>query len=105
MIRLLRELDKIPLKDLFPCEKESGHLIQNIWGGRPMGVVKFVRSTSSAQGSLSLDPGRGHGTAHQATLRQRLTQLNQRGLQLEYTTRYWGALGRRKRKKKIGNRC
>ena len=36
-------------------------------------VVKFVCSTAAAQGS---DPGRGHGTAHQATLRQRPTSHN-----------------------------
>ena len=37
----------------------------NMWG-QPRGqVVKFVRSTSAAQGFAGSDPGRGHGTAHQ----------------------------------------
>ena len=52
-----------------------------------------MRSTSSAQGFAGLDPGRGHGTAHQVMLRQSPTQHNQRHSQLEYTTTYWGALG------------
>ena len=36
-------------------------------------VVKFACSTVAAQG---LDPGRGHGTACQATLRRRPTSHN-----------------------------
>ena len=46
------------------------------------------------------DPGRGHGTAHQATLRQHPTEHNQRDPQLKYTTMYWGDLGRKSRKRK-----
>ena len=46
------------------------------------------------------DPGCGHGTAHQATLRWRPTCHNQKDPQLEYTSMYWGALGRRKTSKK-----
>ena len=43
-------------------------------GGRLRGrVVKFACSAAAAQGS---DPGRGHGTAHQATLRQHPTPHN-----------------------------
>lgn len=42
--------------------------------GRPRGrVVKFAHSAAAAQGS---DPGRGHGTARQATLRWRPTSHN-----------------------------
>ena len=38
--------------------------------GRPHGqVVKFACSAVAAQGFADSDPGRGHGTAHQATLR------------------------------------
>ena len=37
------------------------------------GVVKFTHSAAAAQGS---DPGRGHGTARQATLRRRPTSHN-----------------------------
>ena len=36
-------------------------------------MVKFVCSTSAAQGFAGLDPGSGHGTACQVTLRQRPT--------------------------------
>ena len=39
-------------------------------------VVKFVCSTSAAQGFTSSDPGRVHGTAHQAMLRRRPTCHN-----------------------------
>ena len=59
-------------------------------------VVKFARSALAAQGLTSLDPGHGPSTAHQAMLRRRPTQHNQKDLQLEYTTMYLGALGRRK---------
>ena len=45
--------------------------------GRPRGrVVEFARSASSAQSFASSDPGRGHGTAHQAMLRWRPTCHN-----------------------------
>ena len=63
-------------------------------------MVKFVRSTSVAQGFAGSDPGRGHGTTRQATLRCCPTCHNQKDPQLEYTTIYPGALGRRKRKRK-----
>ena len=43
-----------------------------------------------------------HGTIHQAMLMQCPTWHNQKDLQLEYTTMYWGALGRRRRKKADG---
>ena len=49
-------------------------------------IVKFMRSTSAAQGFMGSDPGVGHGTAHQAMLRWCPTQHNQKDLQLEYTT-------------------
>ena len=68
-----------------------------IFGGRFCGrVVKFTRSTAAAQGS---DPGRRHGTARQATLRQRPTSHNWKDLQLRYTTMY-GEVGEIKQKKK-----
>ena len=34
-------------------------------------LIKFQRSAVVAQGFAGSDPGGGHGTAHQATLRQR----------------------------------
>ena len=69
--------------------------------GRPHGqVVKFAGSALAAQDFTGSDPGCRHGTAHQAMLRQRPTQHNQRHSQLEYTTIYRGALGRRRRKTK-----
>ena len=47
-----------------------------LWG-RPRGrVVKFAHSASAGQGFAALDPGRRHGTAHQATLRRRPTCHN-----------------------------
>ena len=40
--------------------------------GQPIGrTIKFVRSASVAQGFAGSNPGRGHGTAHQITLRRR----------------------------------
>ena len=78
------------------CDIQSLHLLiiklcvlwfRDLWLGKPsLGtskadtrgrlrgrVVKFVRSAAVAQGS---DPGHGHGTAHQATLRRRPTSHN-----------------------------
>ena len=50
------------------------HFIKNPGTGQLRGrVVKFARSAVVAQGS---DPGRGHGTARQATLRQHPTSHN-----------------------------
>ena len=46
-------------------------------GGWPRGrVVKFMHSALAAQGFTGSNPGRGHGTAHQATLRRRPTCHN-----------------------------
>ena len=43
-------------------------------GGQPRGrMIKFVCSAAAGQGFTSSNPGCGHGTAHQATLRQRPT--------------------------------
>ena len=82
------------------CQIPHNVLYKNSNRGQPRGrVVKFRRSTSVAQGFTSLDPGRRHGTAHQAMLRWRPTCHNQKDLQLEYTTVYLGALGRRGEKK------
>ena len=50
----------------------------------------------AARAFTSSDPGHRHGTAHQAVLRWRPAQKD---LQLEYTTMYWGALGKRRRRK------
>ena len=50
----------------------------------------------AAQCFVGSNPGRGHGTAHQTTLRQRPTCHNK-----EYTTMYRGALGRKRGKNKI----
>ena len=43
-------------------------------------VVKFTRSALVAQGFAGSDPGRGHGTTHQAILRQCPTYHNQKDL-------------------------
>ena len=61
-------------------EGYSGQLLDNLslrylrqWG-RPHGrVIKFTRSASAAWGFASSDPGHGHGTTHQAMLRQHPT--------------------------------
>ena len=72
-------LKKIPAKNLRlkiiqiqaqPLQQENGR------GLARGGVVKFLCSASSAQGFIGLDPGRGHGTAPQATLRARSTCHN-----------------------------
>ena len=51
-------------------------------------------------GFAGLDPGRGHGTTPQATLRWHPTCHNQKDPRLKYTTMYWGDLGRKSRKEK-----
>ena len=69
--------------------------------GRPGGrVVKCARSTLAAQGFAGSDPGCGHGTAHQAVLRQHPTCHNKKDPQLKICNYVPGALGR-KRKNKI----
>ena len=81
--------------------KDSKNTRKKITGGWPCGrVAKFMHSASAAQGFTRSDPGRGHGTAHQAMLRQRPTCHNWKDTQLKYTTMYWVDLGR-KRKNKI----
>ena len=72
-------------------------MIKLVLGAGP--VAKFMHSTSAAQSFTCSHPGCGHGTAHQVMLRWRPTQHNQKDLQLEYTSMYWGALGKRRKKK------
>ena len=62
--------------------------------------MKFAHSASAAPDFAGLDPGCGHGTAHQAMLRRRPELHSQKDLQLEYTAVYWEALGRRRRRRK-----
>ena len=70
-------------------------------GGRLRGqVVKFERSAWVAQGFAGSDPGYGPSTAHQVMLRRCPTQQRKKDLHLEYTTMYWGALERRRKKRK-----
>ena len=79
----------------------GNHGFKNDNWGQPCGqVVKFACSASVVQGFTGLDPGHGPSTAHQAMLRRRPTEHNQKDLQLEYTTMYWGALGRKRWRKK-----
>ena len=63
-------------------------------------MVKFARSAAAAQGFAGLDPGRGHGTTHQATLRRRPICHNWKDLQLRYTAVYQGRFGEIKQEKK-----
>ena len=62
-----------------------------------------MHSALAARGFASLDPGYGPRTAHQAMLRQHPTWPNQKDPQLKYTTMYWGALGRKREKKSLGD--
>ena len=58
------------------CQKlpQTFVLKQQNFRGRARGqVVKFMHSTSAAQGFAGSDPGRRHGPAHQAMLRWRPT--------------------------------
>ena len=55
---------------------------------------------SAAWGFTHSDPGLGHGTAHQTTLRWRPTCHNQRHSQVEYTTMYWGLWGEEEEEEK-----
>ena len=67
--------------------------------GRPRGpAVKSVRSAAAPQGFTGWDPGRGHGTARLAMLRQRPTG-HERDVQLGYTTGYRGIWGDKAGKK------
>ena len=50
----------------------------------------------AAQCFISSNPGRGHGTAHQTTCIPHATTRKTHNE--EYTTMYWGALGRKRKK-------
>ena len=73
-------------------------------------VVKFVCSALAAQGFLGLDPGHRHGTAHQAMLRWHPHMPQPEALTTRIYNYVLGVLwggeeGKKKRQKKIGNRC
>lgn len=46
------------------------------WGWPRVQVVKLARSAAAARGFIGSDPGRGHGTTHQAILRRHPTCHN-----------------------------
>ena len=101
VLKIFGDQPKIFLNALFSNHKMIHSLKK--FRGRPRGlVVRLVCSASAAQGFAGSDPGCGHSTAHQATLRRRATQHNQRHSQLEYRTMYGGS-GEKKKKKKIQN--
>ena len=80
-----------------PTRKEaSGVGNKGLARGR---VVKFLGAASVAQGFAGSDLGDGPSTTHQAMLRRRPTCHNQKDLQLEYTTMYWGGFGEKNEKK------
>ena len=54
----------------------------------------------AAQHFVGSNPGRGHGTAHQTTLRQHPNATTRGIHNEEYTTMDWGALGRKRKKVK-----
>ena len=77
----------------------DGELLKRECGWPSGQAVKFAGLTLVAQGFAGSDPGHRPSTAHQAMLRWCPTEHNQKDLQLEYTTMYWGALGRRRKRK------
>ena len=78
--KLYRTFNIMRLKKIYRANnKEKMHkpFKAKSFRARPQGqVVKFVCSTAAAQGFTGSNPGRGHGTAHQATLRRRPTCHN-----------------------------
>ena len=96
------------LLSMFRCQHEASQNFNGMlaihelvhWGWLCGRVVKFASYTLAAQGLAGLDPGPGHGTARQPMLRLHPTEHNQRHSQVEYTTTYQGALGRRRKKNK-----
>ena len=74
------------------------------------GVVKFARSVMAAQGFTGSDPGRGHGTTHQATHVEAASHMTQlEGRTTKINNYVLGGFGEKKqkekKKKKIGNNC
>ena len=64
-------------------------------------MAEFTRSIAVVQGFARLNPGRRHGTAHQAMLRWCPTCHNEKDLQLKiHTTMYGGLWGEKGKKKK-----
>ena len=75
------------------------HLLKTRLEGLACGpVVKFVHSASAARGFAGSDPGHGHGTAHQAMLRQHPTCHNQKDPQLKIHNYVPGGFGEKKKK-------
>ena len=70
-------------------------------------MVKFVHSALAAQGFASLDPGHGHGTAHQAMLRLHPHIAQPEGPTTRIYNYVLGGFGNKKKEKnkKIGHRC
>ena len=65
-------------------------------------MVKFKHSASVAQGFVTLDPGHGPSTTHEAMLKWCPTWQNQKDLQLEYTTMYRGGFEEKGKKTERG---
>ena len=69
--------------------------------GQPCGrVVKFACSISAAQGFTGSDPGRGHGTAHQAMLEVASHIAQPEGPTSRIYNYVLGGFGDKKKKKK-----
>ena len=79
--------------------RQMGTWIKNSGKEGPGPWPSGARSALVAQGFAGSDPGHRPSIPYQAILRQHPTKRNQNDLQLEYTTMYWGALGRRRKKK------
>ena len=77
-------------------------IISKNWGQPHGRVVNFTRSAAVAQGFAGSDPGRGHGTAYQATLRRCPTCHNYEDPQLKTYNYVLGGLGEKKQGEKKG---
>ena len=88
-------ITKFPTKVLDGIKDGYAPIYQeNSSGAGPWRVVKFARCAVAAQGLAGWDPGRGHGTAGQATTSRTPSS---------YTTMNWGYLGRTRKKKTMKN--
>ena len=76
-----------------------------IFSCQPLGpVVKFARFPLVTQGFANSDPGRGHGTTHQATLRQHPTCHNYKNPQRRIYNYVPGGFGEKKENKIFKNK-
>ena len=75
--------------------------ISLMMGADPVAEWLSLCSAAAAQGFAGSNPGHGHGTAHQATLRWRPTCHNWKDPQLKIHNYIPGDFGSKKKNKKI----